>query len=87
MQCLLLVSLTWTILLLQEFSYKQATIEVNIQNVLGDIYSTHAQQLRKAFTFFLKIHSLHMESVAGYLSLVKTGNSLPANKIHLPAAI
>lgn len=28
-----------------------------------------------------------MESVAGYLSLVKTVNSLPANKIHLPAAI
>lgn len=51
MQCLLLVSLTWTILLLQEFPYKQATIEVNTQNLLGDIYSTHAQHLRKALTF------------------------------------
>lgn len=28
-----------------------------------------------------------MESVAGYLSLVKTVNSLPANKIQLPAAV
>lgn len=28
-----------------------------------------------------------MESVSGYLSLVKTVNSLPVNKIHLPAAI
>lgn len=51
MQCLLLLSLTWTILLLQEFPYKQATIEVNTQNLLGDIYSTHAQHLRKALTF------------------------------------
>lgn len=51
MQCLLLLSLTWTILLLQEFPYKQATIEVNTLNLLGDIYSTHAQHLRKALTF------------------------------------
>lgn len=50
MQCLLLLSLTCTILLLQEFPYKQATIEVNTQNLLGDIYSTHAQHLRKALT-------------------------------------
>lgn len=87
MQCLLLLSLTWTIPLLQEFPYKQATIEVNTQNLLGDIYSTHAQHLRKALTLKKKIHSLHMESVSGYLSLVKTVNSLPVNKIHLPAAI
>lgn len=65
MQCLLLVSLTWTILLLQEFPYKQATIEVNIQNLLGDIYSTHAQHLRKALTF--KKNTFISHGVSGWL--------------------
>lgn len=63
MQCLLLLSLTWTILLLQEFPYKQATIEVNTQNLLGDIYSTHAQHLRKALTFKKNTFTSHGVSI------------------------
>lgn len=63
MQCLLLLSLTWTILLLQEFPYKQATIEVNTQNLLGDIYSTHAQHLRKALTLKKNTFTSHGVSI------------------------